>query len=83
MAVPRNRHSNARKNTRRAHDALKPTQSNKCKQCQALVPGHTVCSSCGFYRGQQFFVRKGTKGRLARKVGGSDGLLPSVSVQES
>ena len=49
MAVPRNRHSNARKNSRRAHDAKKPKITAKCDNCSEAKLPHTVCQSCGSY----------------------------------
>lgn len=58
MAVPRNRHSNARKNTRRAHMAHKPKRVGKCESCGATALPHCACTSCGNYRGRQ--VSKGT-----------------------
>ena len=36
MAVPRNRHSNARKNSKRAHHAKKPKQIAACISCHHL-----------------------------------------------
>lgn len=53
MAVPRNRHSNARKNSRQAHDALNPKQLTVCSNCGGHKLPHFVCSSCGTYGGQQ------------------------------
>ncbi|MFY7842591.1 MAG: 50S ribosomal protein L32 [Rhabdochlamydiaceae bacterium] len=52
MAVPRNRTSNARKNSRRAHHAKKPKQFSKCSNCSAACLPHRVCTSCGFYAGK-------------------------------
>ncbi|WP_100934175.1 50S ribosomal protein L32 [Candidatus Chlamydia corallus] len=52
MAVPRNRHSNARKNIRRSHDAKKVCYAAKCSNCKHAVLPHTICSSCGFYNGK-------------------------------
>jgi large subunit ribosomal protein L32 len=49
MAVPRNRLSNARKNSRRAHHAKKPKQTRKCTNCAATKLPHTICASCGAY----------------------------------
>lgn len=49
MAVPRNRHSNQRKNTRRAHHALKPKQALKCSNCGENKLPHTICQACGAY----------------------------------
>ena len=49
MAVPRNRTSNSRKNTRRSHHAKKPKNTVSCVNCQAFRIPHTICESCGFY----------------------------------
>jgi large subunit ribosomal protein L32 len=50
MAVPRNRVSNARKNSKRAHEAKTPKQFTKCGNCGNSKLPHVVCSSCGYYR---------------------------------
>ena len=55
MAVPRNRHSNARKKTKRAHHAKSPKQFAGCPKCQAPKLPHVICSSCGTYGGRQYF----------------------------
>lgn len=55
MAVPRNRSSNARKNSRRAHHAKKPKRVVTCTHCDAPCVPHHACSSCGHYRDR--FVR--------------------------
>lgn len=49
MAVPRNRHSNARKNSKRSHHAKKPRQLSTCSNCATPTLPHHVCHSCGFY----------------------------------
>lgn len=49
MAVPRNRMSNARKNSKRAHHAKQPKQSIPCTNCGSPRLSHRVCSSCGHY----------------------------------
>lgn len=49
MAVPRNRHSNARKNTKRAHHAKVPKQLAECPNCKAKRLPHRICQSCGAY----------------------------------
>ncbi len=51
MAVPRNRMSNARKNSKRAHHAKKPKTLSTCSNCQGLHLQHTICNNCGHYRG--------------------------------
>ncbi len=49
MAVPRNRTSNARKNSRRAHHAKKPKNASKCSNCGTMRMSHCVCPGCGHY----------------------------------
>jgi large subunit ribosomal protein L32 len=49
MAVPRNRLSNARKNSRRAHDAKKPKSIPTCDNCKSPRLPHTICQACGAY----------------------------------
>lgn len=49
MAVPRNRMSNARKNSKRAHHAKKPKNFSNCSHCGSLNLPHTICQSCGMY----------------------------------
>lgn len=52
MAVPRNRHSNARKNSKRAHHAKKPIQTVKCSNCGSGRLPHVICGACGAYGGR-------------------------------
>lgn len=49
MAVPRNRLSNARKNSKRAHHAKKPKNFCACSNCNVLKIPHVICPSCGTY----------------------------------
>lgn len=49
MAVPRNRTSNQRKNTRRAHHAKKPKSCSPCTNCGTERLPHRICPSCGYY----------------------------------
>ncbi|MFA6916176.1 MAG: 50S ribosomal protein L32 [Parachlamydiales bacterium] len=51
MAVPRNRHSTARKNSKRSHHAKKPVHTSKCTNCGAEHRPHRICPSCGTYKG--------------------------------
>jgi large subunit ribosomal protein L32 len=52
MAVPRNRLSNARKNSRRAHHAKVPKNAVSCSNCQGKKMSHKVCPHCGHYAGR-------------------------------
>lgn len=49
MAVPRNRLSNARKNSKRAHHAKTPKNVAACESCGAPRLSHARCPSCGAY----------------------------------
>lgn len=49
MAVPRNRMSNARKNSKRAHHAKKPKHLSTCQNCGAPRRPHFSCQACGAY----------------------------------
>lgn len=50
---PKKRHSRQRKGKRRAGISLKVTQAVECANCSAPQLSHSVCASCGYYKGQQ------------------------------
>lgn len=52
MAVPKKRTSKSVRNMRRSHDALTPLNFSKCSNCGAPRLPHSVCESCGFYKGR-------------------------------
>lgn len=56
MPVPKRKVSKSRRNMRRAHHALSPLNFSKCSNCSAPRLPHSVCESCGFYKGR--FVSK-------------------------
>jgi large subunit ribosomal protein L32 len=51
MAVPKRRHSQARRDKRRSHLALKPAMPTLCSHCKQPKPAHRVCPNCGYYGG--------------------------------
>lgn len=53
MAVPKRRTSRARRDKRRAHDALAPPTRSNCPQCGEPKLPHRVCPNCGTYRGRE------------------------------
>jgi len=53
MAVPKRRTSSAKRDKRRAHDALAAVPRAVCPQCGAAKAPHRVCASCGTYRGRE------------------------------
>jgi len=53
MANPKRKHSKARRDKRRSHDALTPVQTMKCDHCGEAKLPHKVCGACGYYKGRQ------------------------------
>ena len=58
MAVPRNRTSNAKKNSRRSHMAKTPKGVSKCSNCGKAHLPHRVCASCGHYKSRAVYESK-------------------------
>jgi large subunit ribosomal protein L32 len=52
MAVPKKKTSHARRQNRRAHDAMKKVNLVPCPNCDELRVPHRVCPHCGFYKGR-------------------------------
>jgi large subunit ribosomal protein L32 len=57
MPNPKRRHSKARRDRRRAHDALATPAASRCPNCGEMKLPHRACPHCGHYRGRQ--VTKG------------------------
>ena len=53
MAVPKRRTSRARRDKRRAHDAMTTPPRSNCPQCGEPKLPHRVCANCGMYRGRE------------------------------
>lgn len=53
MAVPKKRHTKSRRNRGRMHIYLKSAALILCPKCGKSVRPHTVCLSCGYYKGKQ------------------------------
>jgi large subunit ribosomal protein L32 len=49
MAVPRNRNSNARKNSKRSHHAKSVKHTTVCSNCNTARLPHCACNNCGAY----------------------------------
>lgn len=58
MALPKRKHSQARRNKRRANWNFTLPTLGRCPQCGGMVRPHRVCSACGFYRGRQVITVK-------------------------
>lgn len=50
---PKRRHSRERKGERRASIKLTTVRAVKCSNCQSMTLSHTVCQTCGFYKGRE------------------------------
>ena len=61
MAVPRNRTSNAKKNSRSSHSALKAKNFAKCSNCGQRKMPHRVCPKCGYYAKKAIVIKKEKK----------------------
>ena len=53
MALPKKRHSKARRNKRRSHLNLALPGLTTCAQCGRSILSHRICPGCGSYRGRQ------------------------------
>lgn len=53
MAVPKKRTTKSKRDKRRLHIFLKEPSLTKCPKCGSLCLPHTLCSSCGYYRGRE------------------------------
>ena len=58
MPNPKRRHSKARRDKRRAHDALEHPAMSTCPNCGEAKLPHRACPSCGQYRGRQVIEGK-------------------------
>lgn len=56
MALPKRKHSKARRDKSRTHWKLAMPSLTKCPQCAAPILSHRVCPQCGHYRGRQVVV---------------------------
>lgn len=50
MAVPKRRHSHARKNKRRSQYKATSYQYTECPKCHGPKLSHRVCPNCGAYK---------------------------------
>jgi large subunit ribosomal protein L32 len=61
MPNPKRRHSAARRDRRRAHDALARPSTSTCSNCGEAKLPHRVCLHCGFYNGRPVIEGKEAK----------------------
>ncbi len=53
MPNPKRRHSKARRNRRRAHDAIDQPASSVCTNCGEVKLPHRACRQCGHFKGRE------------------------------
>ena len=53
MICPKRRWFKARSRSRRANWKLEAPSLVKCPQCHNLKLAHSVCGSCGYYKGRE------------------------------
>ncbi len=53
MALPKRKHSKARRDKSRTHQVLSSPQLTKCSQCFVLIRTHAACPACGYYKGRK------------------------------
>jgi len=53
MAVPRHSHTRSKVGKTRMHKFIKSVHLSLCPKCKKPVLSHTVCSNCGFYKGNE------------------------------
>ena len=66
MALPKRRHSKARRDKRRTHDRLDLPALGVCPQCKQPKPTHRICPYCGYYKGRQVIEIKQKKKKEKR-----------------
>ena len=60
MPVPKKRTSSSKRDMRRSHHALSKVGTITCGKCGEKKLPHTVCASCGTYRGKVYKIEKET-----------------------
>ena len=61
MALPKRKHSKARRDKSRTHWKLASQSLTACPQCAKPILPHRACSGCGYYRSRQVVVIAGKK----------------------
>lgn len=58
---PKRKHSQGRRDRRRAHDALQERNLVQCSNCGEMRLPHAVCPKCGHYKGREVIEIKEEK----------------------
>lgn len=58
MALPKNKISKSKTNSRFANWKLKAPGLVECSHCHELIKSHVVCPKCGYYDGKEVVSKK-------------------------
>jgi large subunit ribosomal protein L32 len=58
MGVPKRKTSRSRRDRRSSCKFIRPKVAIKCNNCNNPILPHTVCSSCGYYKGKKILTTK-------------------------
>lgn len=67
MSVPKKRSATRRKKLRGSHHALGKKKLSTCSKCKKPSLPHTVCKSCGFYKGRDVLKLESKLDKKAKK----------------
>jgi large subunit ribosomal protein L32 len=68
MALPKRKHSKARRDKRRgANSKLTPASLSVCTHCKKLATSHRVCPHCGYYKGKPVVIQETVKDDKKKK----------------
>ncbi len=82
MPEPKRKRSRARRDKRFANKGMKVKSFGVCDNCAVPNLPHTLCKSCGFYKGVKILSTKGDRGAKrveARKVVAAPEASPAAS----
>jgi large subunit ribosomal protein L32 len=51
--LPKQKQSRTRRDKRRTHDSLSPSNLVQCSNCGEMRLPHRVCPACGHYKGRE------------------------------
>lgn len=57
MAVPKKRTGHSAQGHRRSNWKASKPETTKCTQCGETVLTHTVCTACGYYKGEPVSIK--------------------------
>lgn len=58
MPAPKKRKTKSQQGNRRAHIKVEEEELTECSQCGETKRPHTVCSNCGYYKGEQIISQE-------------------------